>query len=64
MDTSLAKACYISSFAAILTVIVCSIIVTAIMVKHGTFCARDWRVKTILMAYPIGGVVVCIYIFI
>ena len=64
MDTSLAKASYITSFAAIFTVIVCSIIVTAIMVKHGTFCAREWRVKTILTAYLVGGVCFCIYFFI
>ena len=57
----LIKACYILSCLAYLIVIAYSIIIMSIMIKHRTFCDTNWRVKTVLVAYPFCAMTLFIY---
>ena len=63
-DTVLSKVCYILSCVAILIVVATSLFVFAVMIKHRTLCDTDWRVKTVLMAYPLFGMLLCAFVVI
>ena len=55
------KAGYFCSFLTVSAVIVCGIVVVAIMVKRKTFFDTEWRVKATLIAYALGGIMICSY---
>ena len=59
-EPALIKACYIISCLAYLVVTANSILVMTIMIKHRTFCDTDWRVKTVLVAYPLFATFFCL----